>query len=226
MDLESGSQGEEPRPLTDEELLLDALENGLYQRTMSHCRAIARAVDSKAGYFPGHSDGVAYLVQLIARELGVGRGMLRRLQVASLLHDTGKLKIPDRILLAPRKLTQEEYDVMKQHSVWSSEIASSISGFDKDIAIWIRHHHESWDGSGYPDGLAGEAIPWQSRLMLVADAFHVMTAHRPYQDARSRSEAIAEIIANSGTQFDPRFVDAIMTRPAIQRLDFDRYEAR
>ncbi len=210
-------------PLTDEDLKKDALADGLRERTLSYCRSISAAVDAKADYFPGHSDGVAYLVQLIGRELEIEHDMLQRLQAAALLHDTGKFRIPDSILMAPRRLTLEEFEVMKSHSVWSSEIAAGISGFDKDIAVWIRHHHESWNGSGYPDGLAGEEIPWQSRLMLVADAFHVMTAYRPYKDARSRTEAIAELAVCAGKQFDPQFVDALMARPVVRRLDFETY---
>jgi polar amino acid transport system substrate-binding protein len=209
--------------LSDADLQEDALGSGLLQRTLNYCRSVARAVDSKAAYFPGHSDGVAYLVQMIGRELGVDHVMLQRMQAAALLHDTGKLRVPDAILLAPRKLTDEEYEIMKCHSVWSSEFASAISGFDVDIAVWIRHHHEAWDGSGYPDGLVGEAIPWQSRLMLVADAFHVMTAYRPYRQARSRTEAILELVEFSGRQFDPKFVDALMARPAVKRLDYEPY---
>lgn len=214
----------DPHPVTDEQLQQDGLAVAMLRRTMAYCRSLARAVDSKAEYFPGHSDGVAYIVQMIGRELEIDRTMLMRLQVASLLHDTGKLRVPDAVLLAPRRLSDEEFEIMKMHSIWSSEIAAAIAGFDADIAIWIRHHHESWNGTGYPDGLAGEDIPWQSRLMLVADAFHVMTAYRPYHTARTRSDAIAELIMNSGVQFDPKFVDALMAPPAISRLDTQPYD--
>jgi polar amino acid transport system substrate-binding protein len=210
-------------PLPDEDLRKDALSDGLFQRTLDFCRSIARAVDAKATYFPGHSDGVAYLTQMIGREIGYDDVTLRRLQAAALLHDTGKLRIPDVILLTQRKLTEEEFEVMKCHSIWSSQIAKGLTGFDKDIAIWIRHHHEHWDGSGYPDGLKGEEIPWQSRLMLVADAFYVMTAYRPYQRARTRTEAILELIKYSGTQFDPQFVDVLMDRPQIRNLKIEPY---
>jgi polar amino acid transport system substrate-binding protein len=208
---------------TDGQLGTDALSEGMFHRTLDFCRSIARAVDAKAEYFPGHSDGVAYLTQLIGNEIGIDHVMLRRLQAASLLHDTGKLRVPDRILLAPRKLTVQEFEIMKQHSIWSAELAAGLSGFELDVAVWIRHHHEAYDGSGYPDGLAGEDIPWQSRLMLVADAFHVMTAYRPYQVSRSRTEAILELIENAGTQFDPKFVDVIMDRPDIRQIYTERY---
>lgn len=210
--------------MTDEMLHTDALSDALFHRTLDFCRSVARAVDAKAGYFPGHSDGVAYMTQLLGRELGIDDIMLRRLQAAALLHDTGKLLVPDTILLAPRSLTVPEFAIMKKHSVWSSEIACALSGFSGDIALWIRHHHESYDGTGYPDGLKGEEIPWQSRLMLVADAFHVMTAYRPYQSARSRSEAITELIENAGKQFDPQFVDAVMTRPKLLQFKYDPYD--
>ena len=202
---------------------MDALSDGLFHRTLDFCRSIARAVDAKAAYFPGHSDGVAYIAQLIGREMGYDSLMLRRLQAASLLHDTGKLRVPDAILLAPRKLTDEEFEVMKCHSAWSAQIATGLSGFGQDIAVWIRHHHEAFDGSGYPDGLKGEDIPWQARLMLVADAFYVMTAYRPYQQAKSRTEAIIELVAHSGTQFDPQYVDVIMDRPVVANPNLEPY---
>jgi HD-GYP domain-containing protein (c-di-GMP phosphodiesterase class II) len=221
-----GNIEDEDQRFTDENLKQDGLGPAMLRRTMAYCRSLARAVDSKGDYFPGHSDGVAYLVQLIGRELDIPRPMLMRLQIASLLHDTGKLRIPDSILLAPRKLTEDEFQVMKLHSVWSSEVAAAITGFDVDIAVWIRHHHESWNGKGYPDGVAGDDIPWQSRLMLVADAFHVMTAYRPYHSARSRTEAIAEMVMCAGVQFDPRFVDALMARPVVKRLDYGAFDAR
>lgn len=201
----------------------DALADGLFERTLNFCRTVARAVDIKASYFPGHSDGVAYLVQLIGREMGYDQITLRRLQAAALLHDTGKLRVPDSILLAPRKLDDKEFAIMRNHPIWSAEVASALSGFHKDIAIWIYHHHEHWDGSGYPDGLVGEATPWQARLLLVADAFYVMTAYRPYQQARSRTEAIMELISHSGTQFDPQFVNVLMDRPQIRDLNIEPY---
>ena len=174
-------------------------------RTMEYLRMLAATVDAKGNYFPGHSDAVAYIVTLYASELGITEPLLGMLQGAAMLHDTGKIRVPDSVLLAPRPLTEDEWIVMRSHSVWSAEIAAGIDGIG-EIPAWIRHHHEHWDGSGYPDGLKGEEIPWQSRLMLVADAFHVMTSMRPYRSAMSRQGAFAILADNAGGQFDPFFV--------------------
>lgn len=181
---------------------------------LEYVRTLAATVDAKGEYFPGHSDAVAYLTTLLGTEAGIQKPMLSQLHIAAMLHDTGKLLIPDSILNAPRKLTDEEWVIMRKHSTWSAQIASAITGIG-EIAVWVRHHHEHWDGSGYPDGLTGDRIPWQSRLMLIADAFHVMTAVRPYQNARSRIGALTAIQENAGTQFDPNLVDMLANRPPI-----------
>jgi len=169
---------------------------------------LASAIDAKGDYFPGHSDGVAYLATMMAVELDYGPLQVSQLQWAGLLHDLGKALIPDAILGARRKLTPGEYEVMKRHSEWGAMIVSGIDGLDFMVP-WIRHHHEHFDGSGYPDGLKGEAIPWESRLLLVADAFNVMTSVRPYSGMRSREEAHAEILRCTGTQFCPAAVEAL-----------------
>lgn len=204
-----------PRPPDESELQADALATWpLHDRTLGLVRTLSHAVDHKGAYFPGHSEGVAYIVQFVGREYGFDGATLRRLQIAAMLHDVGKLRIPDRILLAPRRLTEDEFEVIRCHSSWSANIARAISGFD-DVADWILHHHEHLDGSGYPDGLTGQdGIPWQSRLLLVADAFHVMTAWRPYREAMSRSEALAQLREHAGTQFCPVWVEALVSRPS------------
>lgn len=181
---------------------------------LEYVRTLAATVDAKGEYFPGHSDSVAYLTTLLGTEAGVQQPMLAQLHIAAMLHDTGKLLIPDTILNAPRKLTEDEWVIMRKHSTWSAQIASAIAGIG-EIAVWVRHHHEHWDGSGYPDGLRGDKIPWQSRLMLIADAFHVMTAVRPYQQARSRIGALTVIQENAGSQFDPNLVDMLAHRPPV-----------
>jgi len=131
------------------------------------------------------------------------------LRIAAMLHDVGKVTVPDRILCKPGRLTQEEFEQIKNHSVVGAELVSRIEGLAM-IVPWIRHSHESFDGSGYPDGLRGEAIPQASRIMLVADAFDAITSSRPYRDALSVEHACAELMANSGTQFDPQCVSALL----------------
>lgn len=178
---------------------------------MTTARSIAIAVDTKAGYVPGHSDGVAYLIGLIAREAGYAEPVIRVLYLAALLHDAGKLSVPDSILLSKRSLTIEEYEIIKQHSVRGERIALALEGADQ-VAPWIRHVHERFDGRGYPDGLAGEEIPWPSRMLAVADAFHVITTDRSYQQPRSRSDAMHILKKCSGTQFDPVAVELLGLR--------------
>jgi len=131
------------------------------------------------------------------------------LKIAAMLHDIGKIAIPDHILLKPDELTGEEYDIIKTHSTIGDDILTPIALFEKERKI-IRHHHESWDGSGYPDGLAGEAIPLLARLIAVADAYDAMTTDRPYRVSMSHEEAVTELRRNGGGQFDPRIVDAFI----------------
>jgi HD-GYP domain-containing protein (c-di-GMP phosphodiesterase class II) len=174
-------------------------------------RLLALAVDAKGEYFPGHSEGVAYVVQLMGTEAGFSPSHLADLQLAAMLHDVGKLRIPDDVLTAPRRLTASEFEVMRRHPAWGANIAAAMHGIEH-LAPWILHHHEHFDGGGYPAGLSGEDIPYESRILLVADAFHVMTSVRPYQPARTRSEAIMELRKNSGTQFCPRAVSLLVDR--------------
>jgi HD-GYP domain-containing protein (c-di-GMP phosphodiesterase class II) len=188
--------------------------SGLSQHTMDYLAHLAATVDSKGGYFPGHSDSVAYLATMLGGELHLREPLMSWLHAAAMLHDVGKLLIPDEILNAPRELTPEEWTIMRRHPTWSAQVAAGISDLGP-VAKWVLHHHEHWDGSGYPDGLKGEEIPWQSRLLLIADAFHVMTAHRPYREAMSRHSALVVINNCAGLDFDPEMVDTLLNRPYI-----------
>jgi HD-GYP domain-containing protein (c-di-GMP phosphodiesterase class II) len=174
-------------------------------------RALAAAVDFKAGYAPGHSDGVAYLIAIMAREAGYDEEITKQLELAALVHDTGKIRLPDNILLAERPLSTQEFTLVQQHPIWSAELAQGFN--DLNFAVpWVLHHHEHFDGSGYPSGLAGDDIPWPSRMMLVADAFHVMTTDRPYQRSRTRREAFDILHEQAGRQFCPIAVELLETR--------------
>lgn len=176
-------------------------------------RALASAVDLKAGYMPGHSDGVSYLIGMMAREAGYDNATVERLELAALLHDVGKLEVPEAILTAQRPLTDDEYAVVKRHPDASARIVATIDGWPSDdMVVWVRHHHERWDGAGYPDGLRGDEIPWPSRMLLVADAFHVITTDRPYQRSRTRVEALAILNENAGSQFCPYAVSLLESR--------------
>jgi HD-GYP domain-containing protein (c-di-GMP phosphodiesterase class II) len=142
---------------------------------------------------------------MIARELGLSEETQRTLRIAGLLHDLGKIAIPDSILKKPGALSDEEFEVMKQHPVLGWLIVSAIPSLAETLP-GIRHHHERWDGRGYPDGLAGENIPLLGRLMAVPDAFSAMTTDRPYRKGLSVQEAIGRLREGVGTQFDPAMV--------------------
>jgi HD-GYP domain-containing protein (c-di-GMP phosphodiesterase class II) len=152
---------------------------------------------------------VADCAVAIGRALGWDEEMLGMLRIAGMLHDVGKVTVPDRILCKPGRLTREEFEVIKGHSVAGAELVSRVEGLET-IVPWIRHSHESYDGAGYPDGLRGEAIPLASRILLVADAFDAMTSTRPYRGAAPVDHAREELARNAGTQFDPRCVDALL----------------
>jgi HD-GYP domain-containing protein (c-di-GMP phosphodiesterase class II) len=129
------------------------------------------------------------------------------MRLAGLLHDVGKIGVPDAILNKPAKLTDDEYAVMKRHSLLGCDI---VCAADMPVeARWVRHHHERFDGRGYPDGLAGEDIPLESRIILVADAYEAMTSDRPYRKAPGEAVAVAELRTHAGTQFDPAVVAAL-----------------
>ena len=158
-----------------------------------------------------HSRAVANCAVSIASALGWEEDMLGMLRIAAMLHDVGKVTVPDEILCKPGGLTGEEFEVIRGHSIAGAGLVARIEGLDM-IVPWIRHSHEHFDGSGYPDGLRGEAIPQASRIMLVADAFDAITSTRAYRDALSVEHARSEIRRHAGTQFDPACVDALLER--------------
>jgi diguanylate cyclase (GGDEF)-like protein len=176
---------------------------------LSWAATLAHAVDMRMNGQHEHSRAVADSAVSIAASLGWEEEMLGMLRIAAMLHDVGKVTVPDSILRKPDRLTEEEFDVIKGHSLAGAELVARVEGLGM-IVPWIRHSHESFDGSGYPDGLQGEAIPQASRIMLVADAFDAMTSTRPYRDAGSVEDACAELISGSGTQFDPACVHALL----------------
>jgi len=174
---------------------------------MGLLHSLTSAVDAKDAYTCGHSERVALLSRLLAKEAGYPEQLVERVYMAGLLHDVGKIGIPDRILQKPQALTDEEFDVMKRHAQLGHEI---VMAAERPIeAGWILHHHERIDGNGYPSGLAGEQIPLESRIILVADAFEAITADRPYRQHSSIEQALAELRRHAGSQFDPACVDAL-----------------
>jgi diguanylate cyclase (GGDEF)-like protein/putative nucleotidyltransferase with HDIG domain len=169
--------------------------------------SLARAVDERDAYTGHHSQRVAQLAARLAERLGADDEQVELTRVAASLHDLGKLAIPEEILRKPGPLTEPERLVLQRHPQIGFQMLESL-GVDP-IAEWVRHHHERWDGRGYPDGLPGEEIPLGARIIFVADAFDAMTSDRVYRARLSEIEAIEELERNAGTQFDPAVVAAL-----------------
>ncbi len=185
--------------------LIAALEQG-YLDTI---RSLAAAVDAKDPYTRGHAERVATLAVEIGRELGLGREALQALEYAGILHDIGKIGIPDAILAKRATLTEEEMALVRAHPVVGAEIVAGVA-FLKDALPAIRHHHERWDGTGYPSGLAGEAIPLVARIVNIVDTWDACTSHRPYQDAIPADVVAAILEGLKGAQTDPRVHEALL----------------
>jgi diguanylate cyclase (GGDEF)-like protein len=185
---------------------------------LSWAATLAHAVDMRMNASHEHSRAVADCAVAIAEALGWEDEMIGMLRIAAMLHDVGKVTVPDRILCKPGRLTKEEFKLIKGHSAAGAELVSRVEGL-ATIVPWIRHSHESYDGSGYPDGLSGKAIPQGSRIMLVADAFDAITSNRPYRDALSVEHACEELERHAGTQFDPECVDALLLQFGTGRVN-------
>jgi len=170
---------------------------------------IAAVVETKDSGTIGHARRVAEHAVAVARELGVRGPELVRIERAAVLRDIGKVNLPHRLLNKRDPLTEEEWKKLKSHSQLGAEIVSAIP-FLADTAELIRHHHEAWDGSGYPDGLAGEQIPLGSRILAIATDFDAAISDRPYHQARPVSVALEEIRKGSGTRYDPKIVDVFL----------------
>ncbi len=167
------------------------------------------AVDAKDSYTAGHSDRVSYYSVLIGKQLGMSEEDIEILKQGALFHDIGKIGIPDAVLQKPGKLTDEEYDDIKNHPSIGAKILGPAKIFEKLIPM-VLHHHERFDGRGYPGGLKGEEIPYMARIVCVADSFDAMTSDRAYRPRFTVVKAMEEMENCKGTQFDPELVDAFM----------------
>jgi HD-GYP domain-containing protein (c-di-GMP phosphodiesterase class II) len=191
------------------------------ERRMEHVVALSDAyrgtallmgemLESEDPYTGGeHTWGVVTLVLRVGDQLGLGARERRHLEFTALLHDIGKLRTPPEILNKPGPLTEEEWAIVRRHPVDGQRMLERIGGMLAEVGISVRAHHERWDGGGYPDGIAGEAIPLSARIVCVCDAFSAMTTNRAYRQALPAEVALAELRACAGTQFDPEIVDAI-----------------
>jgi putative nucleotidyltransferase with HDIG domain len=180
------------------ELLVDAI------------RALTASIDAKNPYTRGHSERVARYSVAIAKHLGLSPEQTRKVEIAALLHDVGKIGIEDAILTKPEQLTEAEFAKMRAHTLKGAAIVSSIKLL-RDIIPGIRSHHENWAGGGYPDGLVGEAIPLVARIIAAADVFDAMTTTRPYQKALSMDFVLNRMRELAGTRLDPKVVEAFFS---------------
>ena len=161
-------------------------------------------VEADRPYPRGHAQAVSWLAMQIARQAGLSRAEIEEIRLAGLLHDIGKLEVPVCVLKKPALLTPEEFDIMKSHAARGEKMLEPFKV--KGIGRIVRHHHERYDGSGYPDGLAGDRIPLGARIVAVAECFEDMVSDLPYKRARTFEDALDELRRCSGTQFDPKVV--------------------
>lgn len=175
--------------------------------------SLGNAIDAKDHYTCSHSEEVAEVALLLGKQLGMSERECELLHIAGHLHDIGKIGLPDSILKKEGRLTGPEYEIVKQHPAMGAEIVkpvASVAGLESVTGI-ILHHHERFDGGGYPHGLRGSKIPFGAKVMAVADTVSAMASNRPYRQASEFSKIVAEIKACSGTQFDPVVVEAFLT---------------
>ncbi len=179
--------------------------------------ALATAIEAKDPYTEGHIKRVASYALSLGKEMGLALWQLQVLRKAAFLHDVGKIGVSETVLLKPGALTKEEFDQLKTHTVVGEKICRPLQQ-DRLIAEVIRHHHQRYDGKGYPDGLAGEDIPIAARIMAIADAYDALTSDRPYRGRLSQEEALQILREGAGKQFDPKLALAFVSMVETGRL--------
>lgn len=183
---------------------------------------LAKTIDAKDAYTNGHSERVASYSREIARRYGYDEDMQEEVYVMGLLHDVGKIGVPDTVINKPGRLTDEEYDMIKTHPAVGAEILATVSEMPA-LVTGARWHHERYDGKGYPDGLKGEEIPEEARIIAVADAYDAMTSHRSYRDIIPQDHVKSEIEKGMGTQFDEKFA-RIMLEMIAEDTEYTMHE--
>jgi HD-GYP domain-containing protein (c-di-GMP phosphodiesterase class II) len=186
-----------------------ALYENIYENLFCTLYAFVEAIEVRDPYTKQHSSRVAIIARIIGQEMGCSDEELDLLHFSGHLHDVGKIGIRDSILLKPGRLTEEEYEIIKQHPVIGENIVSHLGLMSREQKV-IRHHHERWDGSGYPDRLRGEAIPFLSRILAVSDVYDAMASDRAYRTRRPTEKIIRTIVENAGTQFDAEVVKGFL----------------
>ena len=225
-----GKQGDDPQVSSHETKLIEsisgmlgaALENAeLYHRQkltfMGTIKALSAAIDAKDQYTRGHSERVALLSAMLAEQVGLSAEDAERIRISGLVHDVGKIGVPESVLCKPSRLTDEEFDLIKLHPTIGFEIIKDIPDL-QDILPGVLHHHERWDGGGYPAGLSGKDIPHMARIMALADTFDAMSSNRAYRSGMPREKVFAEFRNCAGTQFDPDLVEPFLS------LDFSKFD--
>jgi putative nucleotidyltransferase with HDIG domain len=187
-----------------------AIQKSYEQQLVGIVKGVIATLELKDPYTRGHSERVAEYAQILAKETGLfSKEDLKAFNYACLLHDIGKIHIPDQILMKPTQLTNEEYEIIKSHPSVGAEAVRDVEGLTAHINV-IRSHHERWDGKGYPDQLKEKEIPILARVVSIVDAFDAMTSSRSYRSALSIEEAYSRILEGKGTQFDPDLVDVFI----------------
>ena len=226
-----GKNGDDPQVSSHETKLMESIsgmlgacmENAeLYHRQhltfLGTIRAMSAAIDAKDQYTQGHSERVAMLSAMLALEVGFTEEEAERIRISGLVHDVGKIGVPESVLCKPGRLTDEEFDQIKAHPQIGYEIMKEIPDL-QDVLPGVLHHHERWDGNGYPSKLAGEDIPRMARIMALADTFDAMSSNRAYRTGMPREKVFAEFRKCAGTQFDPDLVEPFLA------LDFSIYDS-
>jgi HD-GYP domain-containing protein (c-di-GMP phosphodiesterase class II) len=181
------------------------LQRGICQSLLG----LANALEAKDPYTRGHSERVSHWSRRLGAALGLGAREIEITAQAGLLHDLGKIGVPEAVLRKRGPLDPTEWDVMRRHPVIGAQIVAPLDFFARGSLV-VRHHHERWDGSGYPDGLAGDAIPMGARVVAVADVFDALTSDRPYRTALTTSAALAHLVSEAGRTLDQRIVAAFI----------------
>ncbi len=187
----------------------NTLLNDLRELFFTTIKAISNALDAKDTYTHGHSHRVTMYSLILAKEMDFDEEQLEEIETAGLLHDIGKIGIPEDILCKPGRLTEEEYTIIKGHAPGGKKILNTIPGL-RTISLWVSCHHERWDGRGYPAGMKEEEIPLPARILAVADTYDAMTSNRSYRKGLPHEVAVEEIKNCAGTQFDPSIIEIFL----------------
>jgi len=203
--------------ITSQSTELKNYSKALEEAYISTIRVVSAAIDARDPYTQGHSERVSAISRFMAEEISFREKQLEELEISCLFHDVGKIKTPDAILLKKEKLTQEEYMEMMRHTEYGASILNAAPSLRNYIPA-VRHHHEWFDGSGYPDGLNGNNIPLNASILSIADAFDAMMSDRPYRKALTIEQVLQELSSYSGRQFNPELIEVFMK--IVKRKDF------